>query len=367
MTPVVALALAVASPVPGVEVAWHGDARCPEQGFLDTLARHLAGAPAARSAVRVAVTLRDEHGRWTAALVMEAAGARRERALHGRTCAEVRDAAAFVTAVVVDPGVLTRPAAELVPPPDLSPEPALERPPEPGAAPSPDPTDMSPEPAPARAPEPPRVPPPPSPPPAPAAPVPEDLPLGTARRPAPAPAPRRPTGFVRLAGGLEALGLPHVGPLVALAGGLRGPRWRIEATALYRAPTTRDLVAVPDVGARVRLWTLGARGCGVPRARRLELPLCAGLEVGQLLGAGVGFAGARRDSILWLAAVFAPALAWTPRPRLALWLGGELALPLLRGTFSAAGLGPLFEIAPVSLRLTAGLELRFGRRPTDPR
>lgn len=365
MTPVVALALAVASPVPGVEVAWHGDTRCPEQGFLDTLARHLAGATAARSELRVDVTVRGEDGRWTAALVMEAAGARRERALHGRSCAEVRDAAAFVTAVVVDPGVLTRPAGEIVPPPDLSPQPAPERPRDPGAAPPPDPTDMSPEPAPEAALVPPPGPAPLSPQPAPAAPVPEDLPLETA----PAPAPRRPTGFVRLAGGLEALGPPHVGPLVALAGGLLGSRWRLEATALYRAPTTRHLVAVPDVGARVRLWTLGARGCGVPRARRLELPLCAGLEVGQLLGEGVGFPGARRDSILWLAAVFGAALAWTPRPRLSLWLGGELALPLLRGTFSAAGLGPLFEIAPVSLRLTAGLELRFGRatRPTDPR
>lgn len=353
MTPVVALALALASPVPGVEVAWHGDARCPEQGFLDTLARHLAGATAARRELRVDVTVRGEDGRWTAALVMEAAGARHERALRGRSCAEVRDAAAFVTAVVLDPGVLSRPAAELVPPPapkDMSPEPAPE--PEPALVPPPDPSPPSPEPAP----------------PAPSAPVPEDLPLETAPTPAP-PRPRGPTGFVRLAGGLEALGLPHVGPLVGLAGGLLGARWRLEATALYRAPTTRYLVAVPDVGARVRLWTLGARGCGVPRARRLELPLCAGFEVGQLLGEGVGFSGARRDSMLWLAAVFGPALAWTPRPRLALWLGGELAVPLLRGTFSAAGLGPLFEIAPISLRLTAGLELRFGRatRPTDPR
>jgi hypothetical protein len=168
-------------------------------------------------------------------------------------------------------------------------------------------------------------------------------------------------GFVRLAGGLEALGMPRVGPQAALAGGLLGGRWRVELTAMYRAPTTQYTEVDPSAGARVRMWALGARGCGVLRAGAVELPLCGGLEAGQALGEGVGFGGARTDRLPWVALVFGPALAWAPRPWLALWLGADLAAPLLRGTFSAVGLGPMFEIAPVSLRATAGLELRFGR------
>ena len=45
-------------------------------------------------------------------------------------------------------------------------------------------------------------------------------------------------GFVRVAGGFEALGLPKIGGQVAGAGGLLGRRWRAELTGSYRAPTT---------------------------------------------------------------------------------------------------------------------------------
>ncbi|MFY0539853.1 hypothetical protein [Nannocystis pusilla] len=59
--------------------------------------------------------------------------------------------------------------------------------------------------------------------------------------------------------------------------------------------------------------------------------------------------------------VFGPAVAWAPRPWLALWFGADVGVPLLGGTFSAAGLGRMFTIAPVSLRAALGLEFRFGR------
>jgi len=181
--------------------------------------------------------------------------------------------------------------------------------------------------------------------------------------PAPAPKPARPRlrGFVRVAGGLEALGMPRLGPTFGLAGGLVGKRWRVELTGLYRAPTTRFTTVDPTAGARVRMWAVGARGCGVPRAGQIEFPLCGGFEVGQAIGEGVGFVGARTDRIVWAAAVFGPAVAWVPRPWLALWFGADVGLPLLRGSFSAAGLGSMYEIAPVSLRAAMGLEFRFGR------
>lgn len=339
-----ALALAVATSVPGVDVVWRGPPECPEQGFWDDLARYLGGSGAGREvAVDVAVE-RETDGRWSARLDLAAAGTHRARTLRGRSCAELRDAIAFVTAIAVDPGVLAGPAPEAVTDPgDADPVAGEVAVPDAGSVPPPPP---------ARDPEPDA---------SLAASVRPESPA-TASPPSTPPPPRaRPRGFVRLAGGLEALGLPHVGPQAALAAGALGRHWRVEATALYRGPTTQASAVAPTAGARVRLWAVGARGCGVPRVGPVELPLCAGVEVGQALGEGVGYVGARRDGFVWAAAVLGAAAAWAPWRRLALWIGADLGLPLRRGTFGATGLGTMFEIAPVSLRAAAGLELRLGR------
>ncbi|WP_434418799.1 hypothetical protein [Nannocystis pusilla] len=375
------LALVAALPAQNVEMTWRGDPRCAPHGFQDSLARYLAGATESRP-VRVTVDVRREgEGRWSATLDLEAAEGRSKRTLRGRSCAEVGDAAAFVTAVVVDPGVLTRPAeGAIVPAPSAAPgesgpkDMATETPSaeageidmSPGTGDSGAP-DMSPgagsgagannlspgtDDAPVeQAPEPGTI----------ALPGPLEDNISSDMPPKPAARASRPRGFVRVTGGLEALGMPRVGPTVGLAGGLLGRRWRVEVTGLYRAPTTAYTQIDPQAGARVRLWAVGARGCGVLRARQVEFPLCGGLEGGQALGEGVGFRGGRTDRIAWLAVVFGPAVAWAPRPWFALWFGADVGVPLLGGTFSAAGLGRMFTIAPVSLRAAVGLEFRFGR------
>ena len=372
MGPVV-LAFVVALPAQDVDVRWRGDPRCSEHGFRDSLARYLAGAAESRPVEVTVDVRRDGDARWSATLVLVTAEARSTRTLRGRSCAEIGDAAAFVTAVVVDPGVLSRPSGgAIVPAPaeaeagekDMSVETAAE--PggaEAGARPEPVGAELAPEAAGAAAtgttseaasevvrdmPDETGT----------------DDPLPTAPAPAaPPPKPARPRlrGFVRVVGGLEALGMPRVGPTVGLAGGLVGKRWRVELAGSYRAPTTQFTAVDPTAGARVRMWAVGARGCGVPRAGQLEFPLCGGLEAGQVIGEGVGFIGARTDRIAWAAVVFGPAVAWAPRPWLALWFGADVGLSLLRGTFSAAGLGAMYEIAPVSLRAAVGLEFRFGR------
>ncbi|MCY0989946.1 hypothetical protein OV203_22595 [Nannocystis sp. ILAH1] len=365
------LALVAALPAQDIEVTWRGDPRCAQHGFQDSLARYLAGATESRP-LRVSVDVRREaEGRWSATLDLEAAEGRSKRTLRGRSCAEIGDAAAFVTAVVVDPGVLTRPAeGAIVPAPSA--EPGQLAPKDMsyetssaevgasdmslgtgdvGASDLPPGTEVAPV---ERAPEP-------------AAgtgvtrPGPIQGNVSSDMSPKPAARATRLRGFVRVMGGLEALGTPRVGPAVGLAGGLLGRRWRVEVTGLYRAPTTEYTQIDPQAGARVRLWAVGARGCGVLRARQVEFPLCGGLEGGQALGEGVGFQGGRTDRIAWLAVVFGPAVAWAPRPWLALWLGADVGVPLLGGTFSAAGLGRMFTIAPVSLRAALGLEFRFGR------
>jgi hypothetical protein len=269
--------------------------------------------------------------RWAATLALTASGVRSTRRLAGASCLEVSEAAAFVTAVVVDPGVLARPETPPPPPEVTTPEPTVPPPPDVGV---PEPVVLPP------------------PPPEPVAPLPAPPP---ALRPA---RPPRPGGFVRVTGGLEALGLPRVGAQVAVTTGLLGRKWRVEVGGMYRAPTPTYSELVPQAGAWIRLWTVSARGCGVLRQRALEIPLCAGVEAGEAIADGFGYEGAKRGRNPWFAGVIAPAVAWAPRRWLALWIGGELAIPL-RGGYRIRGLGRLFTIGAVSLRVSAGVELRF--------
>lgn len=337
-----------------------GDTDCGVEEFERSLARFLTGSTGGRP-VRATLQLTHGRGRWSAKLALEVAGGRSTRHLRGASCPEIARAAAFVTAVVVDPGVANRSQPELESTPLASDPPdAPDRSASPSdlSAPTED-ASVVPEPAsggalaPVAAPQAPaearRVAPP------------EATPGPAAAKRLPAARMRaRPGGFARLAGGVEALGMPGVGAQAALAAGLRGHAWRVELVGMYRGPTRVVSAVDPGVGARVRLWTIGARGCGVLRlAAVVEVPLCVGVEAGQAIGDGLGYAGAQRDAIAWAAVTVGPALVWLLRPRLALWAGLDVALPVVRGRFSAAGLGTLFTIAPVSPRAVLGIELRF--------
>ncbi|MBL9105393.1 MAG: hypothetical protein JNL82_30920 [Myxococcales bacterium] len=328
-----ALALVVlVAPALPVEVTWQGEASCPLAGFNSELEAYLADSREPR-AVRVTVEVREAAAkRWTAELVLKTEDASSRRALSGSSCAEVSQAAAFVTAVVVDPGVLTRPAAEpalaedpIVPEPHEVPAPADPGPPE-IAAPEPEPT----------------------------------IPRAPASEPA---RPRRVRGFVRPSGGFEAFGMPKIGPTVSLAGGVLGEAWRVEVFGMYRAPSD---VHVEEDGARLawarlRMWAVGARGCGVVRAAIFEVPLCAGLEAGQVVGQGLGYEMRQTDRIPWAAALVGPALAWAPRRWFALWLGVDAGVPLVGGRFRSRGEPDdrLYTLLRFSLRAGLGVEARF--------
>lgn len=326
-----ALFVTTSQPAPGLDVQWRGDAGCDEHVFHGSLQRWLAHTAAPRPLQVVVEARAVGDGRFVARLELADAHDRTSRELHGASCDEVAQAAAFVTAVAVDPGVLApRPGPPNRPAPELAPEP----PSGPSSVPPVSELELD---------EPPASPP-----------TPRRLPLAA---------------LVRVGAGLEALGMPRVGPLAQLAVGLQGRRWRVELVGLYRAPTPIVAERLPHVGAQIGLWTAGARGCGVVRPGPLELPLCLGLELGQALARAHGFPDAGRGQLPWLAAVAAPALAWAPRRLagvVAVWAGLELGLPLRRGVFAVHGLGDLYPTGPVSLRVTLGVEVRIvGARPKD--
>ena len=87
-------------------------------------------------------------------------------------------------------------------------------------------------------------------------------------------------------------------------------------------------VLPPAIG----VFAAGLRGCGVPRLRRLEVPVCGGLEAGLVRGRGVGaaLASSATDNLPWLALTAGPGLTWAVRPRLALSLALDLVIPLFK-------------------------------------
>lgn len=343
-----ALALSLAAPAATgtIDVQWDGDSTCPSDQFRRSLATHLADV-AAGPPIRVSVTVRRDADAWSLELALATPDGPSARTLAGPSCASVSAAAAFITALVVDPNLRI---PEPTPPPNSDPadpptttSSAAHDPPAPNATNSdadPNPSDSAdPHALSSLAPDP-------------------LVPPDNTTRPDPA-RKRRLRVLLRLAGGLEAFGMPSVGPQLNPAVGLLGPRWRVELTALYRAPTTASSPDVPTAGGSFRLWTLGLRACGVLRPRPLEVPLCLGVEAGQARGDGHGFAAPQRARLPWIALTAGPALAWAPRPWLALWAGIDLAVPLLAGRFAIENLGEVHSFAPVSLRAALGLETRF--------
>ncbi|MBL9105331.1 MAG: hypothetical protein JNL82_30570 [Myxococcales bacterium] len=319
------LGLALGAPGEQLDLRWSAPDECPASSFHAALARYRDPA-APHAPMRVQADVRRDRREWTLDLAVDG-GTRR---LTADRCEVVVDAAAFVVAQAMG-------AAPIPPPPEPAPEPPRPEPPPEPATPEPPPEPATREPLltpdlvePLAAPAPPRV------------------------RP-------RPWAALRLRGGLSGAALPGVAAALGLVAGLAGERWRAELTALGRLPH-RTPTADPAVSARLAMWAIGARGCGVPRARRLDFPLCAGLELGQERGRSVGLTPDGSAARVWAAAVASASLAHAPRPWLALVLEVELAVPLVRRDWLISGLAPVHHTGPVDLRGFAGLEFRPGAR-----
>jgi hypothetical protein len=307
-----------------VELRWTGPETCPEAEFSAALARHVGARASAGAALPVQADVRREDGRWRLDLTVVGDAGTRSRRLTADSCEVVVDAAAFIVAQALV-------GASVPPPPE--PAPAI-------------------EPAP---PGPPAI---------------ATMPIevieavledgGVAVVPSPGPRPRASLrGALRLRGGVSGVGLPGLQAAFGVVAGVVAARWRVELTTLGRLPAR---TAAGPGTARLAMWAVGARGCGVLRARRLEVPLCTGAEVGQTLGRSEGLLQNGGAAVVWAAVTASPGLAWAPRPWLALVLEAELAVALVRHDWVIRGLPP-FErwLGPVDVRGSAGVELRLGR------
>jgi hypothetical protein len=112
------------------------------------------------------------------------------------------------------------------------------------------------------------------------------------------------------------------------------------------------------------MGSVGVSGCGLLRfgpRRRLELPLCAGVEGGQLRarGAGAGLSEVRTARSPWYALLAGPGLAWHATSRFALWLDAEAVVLLGRARFVTDQGTTVVHASPVGARVLAGVELRL--------
>ncbi len=153
--------------------------------------------------------------------------------------------------------------------------------------------------------------------------------------------------------------MPRFGAAFGGAIGARIGRARVELVAFGELPQRQRSTAQPGAGARIDLWTLGARGCFAPAVKRVDFPLCAGVEAGQLRARGFGLQVPRRPTAPWLAFPFGAMVMWAPVPRFAFGGGVDAWVAATRPTFEIEDLGPLHTAARVGVRIHAGVELRL--------
>src|SRR5688500_13336233 len=155
----------------------------------------------------------------------------------------------------------------------------------------------------------------------------------TLERPAAPPARARTGLALRIATGIESGGLPQVGPALAAGLSLVRPRWRADAIATWVLPRGTALRDGSGAGAVLQLAAVAVRGCARVRSDAVELPLCAGVELGAVIGEGTGVDEPERDRVLWASALLGPGLHIAVRRRIALVLDTTLAIPLGRPRF----------------------------------
>jgi hypothetical protein len=152
--------------------------------------------------------------------------------------------------------------------------------------------------------------------------------------------------------------LPTAGPHGSVGGrvSVLGERWRVDVAS--RGSIPRRETRTSAVGS-FDAWAIEARGCFVPIAGPIELPLCPGLELGSVRGRGLApTPNPTTSRFLWVAPSLSQGLAWAPVPRLALGIELGLVVPLTRGRFAVGG-AEIEQLSVFGVRGLASVELRI--------
>jgi hypothetical protein len=304
-----------------VDIQWDAPPDCPDVSAVRAHAERLLGqplaTPRAQQILARAKVHRNEAGNWELWLSLTANDRVAQETLIAKQCSALADATALKVALAIDP-VATARAIEVA---------ALEAVSEPKATSAP-------------------------------------LEVGVPQPVAP-PAPEAPTsptsGGVRLTGGAGLGLLPGVARSAALNLWLQRSQWRAELAGQGFFGDDAHDARVPTVGARLQLFSALARGCPVARAGSVEFPLCLGLELGFMSGAGFGLEIAEKSNSWWGSVVLGPALRLPVSGAISLWFEADGVVPFLKPGFNIRNLGTLYTAAPGSARLWVGCEIRLSR------
>lgn len=321
--PAIAIASVLLAPA---GIHWNAPDQCPSEEDVRARVERYVGDGARQESVRAQANVTEhEGGGWQLVLTTtDASGQVQTREIEDRDCEGLAETAAVLTALVVAPRaeVVSKPAPEAEP----APVPVSEPQPLPEAAPTPPPT-------------------------------PTETPAEISEPPA------RQASLrygLRVGGGIGFGWLPLGGDL-GLAATVGGRWWAAELEGLIGLPRSVRLDRSPGAGADLLGWSVAGRGCGVlPLTSRLALPLCAGLEGGQVRASSVGLEDGSDAALPWIAALASASLRAAVHSRVALWLMPELQVGARRPVFHATDAqDEIFASSLVSGRVRAGVEFVF--------
>lgn len=322
------LALAPAEEPARVEVLWEAPPECPSAMEVRAKIDALVGGEAnTRGSGYVVIKARLARlgEQWSMDFRIETTTGARIRKWTAATCEELTEIAAVVAAVTIDSGVASNESDAGV---DITEDPS------PAGPGKPDDT-VAPVPAPS--------------------PFPSAAPDRGDRKPRAMPL--IPDGALVFGGALEYGALPGVAGGLAGAFALIWPHTRMELGAAGWFPRSQRLAGTP-ARAEVGLWHADARGCGVPKVRRVEFPICAGVEIGAMGGRGRGLLTARRRRLPWVAAEAGAMVVARITPHVAITAAARLVIPFLRPGFELDG-EVVHRAARFAFTAVVGLEGRW--------
>lgn len=340
---------AVLSPAPGpddedqgVELSWRAPGGCPTQADVaQRIERALIDRPRTVEDERADVDVEVTENGGGYALVIEVRLGQRvgRRTIEGDACEALADVAALVVAIALDPAgeadfeTLASPEEVMVPTPVS------------GAG-VPDETsdglddDRAPDPRSNAGP--------------PSAVEPAGDPVVDPRQGS-----SRPVFFAQAGAGVGVGLLPAVGPSITLAAGPRGQFWAATLGGTLWFRREGRVPDHPEVGGELRLWSIDARGCGIPRLGPVSFPVCGGLAAGMLHGRGVGELEPRTARSAWVAVRAGPGIEVWPVRAFGVWLRAEAVFVAARPTFEVPDRGLVWRANVAALDAALGIAVRF--------
>jgi hypothetical protein len=322
--------------VPEAPVRWDAPPGCPDVQVVSDRISDLLGRPVQSGEIALHGTITAVAAGWSLQLQTTVGELEDTRTLDANDCSVLADAAALVAVVMLDPvlaaaTIESRAAAAAAVTEEVKPK-------SPKAAPKIPEVEEEPQPPPPTT-RPPRR---------------WDRPPPRARKPG-----EPPGMWLRLRGGGEFGAVPGGTGGFEIAYAIGSDRVRGEIAGAYwiGRPTT-------DGSARIHLGTATPRVCGLIAAGPIDVPLCAGVELGGMLAQSTGATQSRTR--LWFAVQAEPGIRWAFSKRVSLWVAAQAFVPIVYPRFVLADPDDptrdereVHRPSPAGLRGLVGFEFRL--------